>query len=152
MLRVLEQLSMPSRPDFIALAERITNIEMRLDDMDAKLDRSSSRAKAANGATNAKKRASAKKKRHDRPEHERGRDIVANPAETFAETARTLNRVLTQKAAIAQTPKEVVWTLNKAKLYRYTPVVPAEQRHAGAAVAGLCVDEPAVDHGSPAGP
>ena len=41
-----------------------------------------------------------------------------------------MNRVLTQKAAIAQTPKEVVWTLNKAKLYRYTPVVPAEQRHA----------------------
>ena len=54
----------------------------------------------------------------------------SNPAETFAETARTLNRVLTQKAAIAQTPKEVVWTLNKARLYRYTPVVPAEQRHA----------------------
>jgi len=39
MLRVLEQLSMPSRADFIALAERATNIEMRLDDMDAKLDR-----------------------------------------------------------------------------------------------------------------
>ena len=57
-------------------------------------------------------------------------ETSSNPAETFAETARTLNRVLTQKAAIAQTPKEVVWTLNKAKLYRYTPVVPAEQRHA----------------------
>jgi len=39
MLRVLEQLSMPSRADFIGLAERATNIEMRLDDMDAKLDR-----------------------------------------------------------------------------------------------------------------
>ncbi len=39
MLRVLEQLSMPSRADFIALADRVTNIEMRLDDMDAKLDR-----------------------------------------------------------------------------------------------------------------
>ncbi len=39
MLHVLEQLSMPSRADFIALAERTTNIEMRLDDMDAKLDR-----------------------------------------------------------------------------------------------------------------
>lgn len=57
-------------------------------------------------------------------------ETSSNPAETFAETARTLNRVLTQKAAIAQTPKEVVWTLNKARLYRYTPVVPAEQRHA----------------------
>jgi hypothetical protein len=39
MLRVLEQLSMPSRADFMGLAERATNIEMRLDDMDAKLDR-----------------------------------------------------------------------------------------------------------------
>jgi hypothetical protein len=38
MLRVLEQLSMPSRADFISLADRVTNIEMRLDDMDAKLD------------------------------------------------------------------------------------------------------------------
>ena len=39
MLRVLEQLSMPSRADFVALADRVTNIEMHLDDMDAKLDR-----------------------------------------------------------------------------------------------------------------
>ncbi|MGA8538978.1 MAG: hypothetical protein WB566_05730 [Terriglobales bacterium] len=39
MLRVLEQLSMPSRADFISLADRVNNIEMRLDDMDAKLDR-----------------------------------------------------------------------------------------------------------------
>ena len=42
---------------------------------------------------------------------------------------QTLNRVMTTKAAIAQTPKDLVWTLNKAKLYRYTPVVPAEKRH-----------------------
>jgi polyhydroxyalkanoate synthase len=41
----------------------------------------------------------------------------------------TFNRLLTTKAAIGQTPKEVVWTLNKAKLYRYIPVVPAEARH-----------------------
>jgi hypothetical protein len=39
MLEALQQLSMPSRADFIGLAERITNLEMRLDDMDAKLDR-----------------------------------------------------------------------------------------------------------------
>lgn len=42
---------------------------------------------------------------------------------------RTVNKVMTTKAAIAQTPKELVWALNKAKLYRYIPVVPAEQRH-----------------------
>src|SRR5580704_14858853 len=38
MLRVLEQLSLPSRQDFIVLAERFTNVEMRLDDMDARMD------------------------------------------------------------------------------------------------------------------
>jgi hypothetical protein len=38
MLQALQQLSMPSRADFISLAERMTNIEMKLDDMDAKLD------------------------------------------------------------------------------------------------------------------
>jgi poly[(R)-3-hydroxyalkanoate] polymerase subunit PhaC len=41
----------------------------------------------------------------------------------------TFNRLMTTKAAIGQTPKEVVWTLNKARLYRYIPVVPAEARH-----------------------
>ncbi len=42
---------------------------------------------------------------------------------------QTLTKVLTTRAAIAQTPKEVIWSLNKAKLYRYTPVVPKEKRH-----------------------
>ena len=45
------------------------------------------------------------------------------------ENSRTLLRVSTTRAMVGQTPKEVVWTLNKAKLYRYIPVVPAEQRH-----------------------
>jgi polyhydroxyalkanoate synthase len=36
---------------------------------------------------------------------------------------------MTTKAEIAQTPKELIWTLNKAKLYRYVPVVPENQRH-----------------------
>src|SRR5215472_4386871 len=47
----------------------------------------------------------------------------------FQKRLRAFNRVLTTRAAIAQTPKELVWTLNKARLYRYTPVVPAESRH-----------------------
>lgn len=42
---------------------------------------------------------------------------------------RTFIKVLSTKAPIAQTPKELIWTLNKAKLYRYTPVVPAENRY-----------------------
>ncbi len=41
----------------------------------------------------------------------------------------TLNKSISQKAPIAQTPKQMIWSLNKAKLYRYTPVVPEEQRH-----------------------
>jgi len=38
MLKTLEQLAMPSRADITSIAERMTNIEMRLDDLDAKLD------------------------------------------------------------------------------------------------------------------
>src|ERR1700735_4874607 len=38
MLKTLEQLAMPTRADVISIAERMTNIEMRLDDLDAKLD------------------------------------------------------------------------------------------------------------------
>ncbi len=38
MLKTLEQLAMPSRADVVSIAERMTNIEMRLDDMEAKLD------------------------------------------------------------------------------------------------------------------
>jgi polyhydroxyalkanoic acid synthase PhaR subunit len=36
--RYLQQLNMPTRNEVISLAERLTNIEMRLDDLDAKLD------------------------------------------------------------------------------------------------------------------
>ncbi len=38
MLQALQQLSIPSRQELAALAERFTNVEMRLDDMDSKLD------------------------------------------------------------------------------------------------------------------
>jgi len=53
----------------------------------------------------------------------------AGPELAFEERLRRFNQVVTTKAPIAQTPKEVVWTLNKAQLYRYTPVVAAEKRH-----------------------
>ncbi|HEV2236129.1 MAG TPA: alpha/beta fold hydrolase [Ktedonobacterales bacterium] len=43
--------------------------------------------------------------------------------------ARTLQRVLGTPYPIGQTPKEVVWTLNKARLYHYVPQVPPERRH-----------------------
>jgi hypothetical protein len=38
MLKTLEQLAMPSRADITSLAERMTHIELKLDDLDAKLD------------------------------------------------------------------------------------------------------------------
>lgn len=37
MKQALQQLSLPSREELAALAERFANVEMRLDDMDAKL-------------------------------------------------------------------------------------------------------------------
>src|SRR5579875_3829262 len=45
------------------------------------------------------------------------------------EEARTLVRVSSSRARVGQTPKEVIWTLNKARLYRYIPALPPEQRH-----------------------
>jgi hypothetical protein len=38
MLEALHQFSMPSRDDVLSLAERLANIELKLDDVDAKLD------------------------------------------------------------------------------------------------------------------
>jgi polyhydroxyalkanoate synthase subunit PhaC len=43
--------------------------------------------------------------------------------------ASNLVKVATTKAPIGQTPRQAIWTLNKATLFRYTPVVPAEKRH-----------------------
>ena len=55
--QVLTNLNMPTRADVTSLAERLTNIEMRLDDLDAKLGealrapkaRTGARAKSGNG-------------------------------------------------------------------------------------------------------
>lgn len=69
MLKTLEQLAMPTRADVVSIAERMTNIEMRLDDLDAKLDdilklavkAGSVAAVAASAPVAKKKQASAKK-------------------------------------------------------------------------------------------
>lgn len=57
----------------------------------------------------------------------------ANPwteqVSSFDRRLRKFTRLLTTRAQIAQTPKELIWTLNKAKLYRYVPVVASENRH-----------------------
>jgi len=38
-------------------------------------------------------------------------------------------KIATTRAPIAQTPRQAIWTLNKATLYRYTPKLPPEERH-----------------------
>lgn len=45
------------------------------------------------------------------------------------ERLRRIAKLLTTRVAIAQTPKEQIWALNKTKLYRYIPVRPEEKRH-----------------------
>ena len=45
----MQALHMPSTDDVVRLAERLTNIEMRLDDMDAKLDQCLESLHRANG-------------------------------------------------------------------------------------------------------
>jgi len=50
MTQTLTQLNMPTRSDVVSVAERLTHIEMRLDDLEAKLDeRPRSEPKAASG-------------------------------------------------------------------------------------------------------
>jgi polyhydroxyalkanoate synthase len=49
--------------------------------------------------------------------------------EHIAERYRTFQRVLTTRYPVGQTPKEVIWTLNKARLYRYVPTLPADKRY-----------------------
>jgi polyhydroxyalkanoate synthase subunit PhaC len=51
-------------------------------------------------------------------------EIVGLPARLVE-----FSKVVNTKITIAQTPKECVWTLNKAKLWRFIPVLPPEKRH-----------------------
>ncbi len=55
--------------------------------------------------------------------------MVADPFLVLSDKLTTFSQAVTTKVPIAQTPKQLVWTLNKAKLYRYIPVLPKEQRH-----------------------
>src|ERR1700739_5021377 len=54
---------------------------------------------------------------------------LSNDWTVLEQKLKTFTRLMTTKAAIGQTPKELIWTLNKARLYRYIPVVPAEERY-----------------------
>jgi hypothetical protein len=57
MLQAMQQLSLPSRQEVASLAERLTHVEMRLDDMDAKLDHVVSLLGAARRPEGAEKEA-----------------------------------------------------------------------------------------------
>jgi hypothetical protein len=73
MLRALEQLSMPSRADFVGLADRVTNIEMRLDDMDAKLDRIERLLTKPGVAASNRKPRPAERSRHSKQKRKRAK-------------------------------------------------------------------------------
>lgn len=54
MTEVLTKLNMPTRADVISLAERLGNIEMRLDDLEAKLDEKQRSPRKAGAAAKSK--------------------------------------------------------------------------------------------------
>jgi len=54
---------------------------------------------------------------------------LAEEFAAFQNRMRTFTRIVTTKFPIAQSPKQQVWALNKAKLYRYIPHADARQRH-----------------------
>jgi poly[(R)-3-hydroxyalkanoate] polymerase subunit PhaC len=54
---------------------------------------------------------------------------ISNPLAGFEKRLSVFSRLLLTKAPIAQTPKDLVWALNKAKLYRYRPVEQIAHRH-----------------------
>ena len=55
--------------------------------------------------------------------------VAEDQFSALAEKLSTFSKAVTTKVPIAQTPKQLVWTLNKAKLYRYIPVLPKAKRH-----------------------
>ncbi len=59
MAQALQQANMPSRTDIISLAERLTQVEMRIDDLDAKLDEA---AAHTNGSPDKKQKHKGKEK------------------------------------------------------------------------------------------
>jgi hypothetical protein len=60
MTQVLTNLNMPTRADVTSLAERLTNIEMRLDDLAAKLEESQPSPRKAAAGTKARAHAGEK--------------------------------------------------------------------------------------------
>lgn len=75
MTQVLAQLNMPTRADVISVAERMTNIEMRLDDLDARFDQLEHLLRERPGAPAAASQ-------HGSAPARRGRPVTAKSAST----------------------------------------------------------------------
>jgi hypothetical protein len=90
MLQVLQHLSLPSRQDFAVLADRFTNMEMRLDDMDAKLDRIEKQTQVAQRAAK------------DEPAKPVDANLKARVARRVAPKAPAATKRATKKQAIPQ--------------------------------------------------
>jgi len=88
MLQVLQQLSMPSRQDFTALADRFINLEMRLDDMDAKLDRIEKQTHAAPVPKRAPAQTSDSNVKTQAPKRVAAKKRTAKQAQPIKRTAR----------------------------------------------------------------
>jgi polyhydroxyalkanoate synthase len=54
---------------------------------------------------------------------------VTAAVQRLSTMVRNAVKVSTTEASIGTTPRQAIWTLNKATLYRYAPKVPPEQRH-----------------------
>ncbi|HZQ25640.1 MAG TPA: alpha/beta fold hydrolase [Terriglobales bacterium] len=54
---------------------------------------------------------------------------VIDPVTGYPEKAVSFTKAITTKIKIDQTPKQLIWAVNKTKLYRYCPVLPREERH-----------------------
>jgi hypothetical protein len=92
MLQVLQQLSMPSRQDFSALADRFTNLEMRLDDIDAKLDRIEKQTQASPVPKKAPAQTSHSNVKTQAPKQVAPKKRAAKQAQANKRTARKAKR------------------------------------------------------------
>jgi polyhydroxyalkanoic acid synthase PhaR subunit len=122
MLMALEQCSMPSRNDFISLADRLTNVETRLDDMDAKLDRIEP-AVAKTGSVLQKQVEARLDEMHAKLNHiEQVLSKVGSvPEKQFGELDAKLNRIeqaLSKTGSVAQKQVEKQFVDLDAKLDR----------------------------------
>ena len=108
MTQLLNQLGLPSRAEVVSLAERMTNIELRLDDLDARLDeiqRGVERTASAVAAlsalstinTTASVRASATNGTHTKDEASQSKRGSQSTSSTTARAPRTTARTATTR-------------------------------------------------------